>query len=84
MSYLSVQDWFQIQMRSIEEFIEKENTLRFVDGFVQQLELDKFISFNRQVPLINLTYFRTALFLYEFLSISILSFCNCYQINSIR
>ncbi len=41
MSYLGVQDRFQIQMRSMEEFIEKENAVRFVDAFVEQLELDK-------------------------------------------
>ena len=28
-------------MHSMEEFIDKENTLRFVDAFVEQLELDK-------------------------------------------
>ena len=41
MSYLGVQDRFQIQMRSMEEFIDKENSVRFVDVFVEQLELDK-------------------------------------------
>ena len=41
MSYLNVQDRFQIQMRSMEEFIDKENSVRFVDAFVEQLELDK-------------------------------------------
>lgn len=41
MSYLGVQDRFQIQMRSMEEFIDKENAVRFVDAFVEQLELDK-------------------------------------------
>jgi hypothetical protein len=37
MSYLGVQDRFQIQMRSMEEFIDKEITLRHVDAFVEQL-----------------------------------------------
>jgi hypothetical protein len=41
MSYLGVQDWFQIQMRKMEEFNEKENAVRFVYAFVEQLELDK-------------------------------------------
>ena len=41
MSYLGVQDRFQIQMRSMEEFIDKENTVRFVDAFVEQLALKK-------------------------------------------
>ena len=35
-----VQDRFQIQMRSMEEFIDKQNTVRFEDVFVEQLELD--------------------------------------------
>jgi hypothetical protein len=29
MDYLGVQDRFQIQMSSMEEFIDKENTVRF-------------------------------------------------------
>ena len=41
MGYLGDQDRFQIQMSSMEEFIDKENTVRFVDAFVEQLELDK-------------------------------------------
>ena len=41
MGYLGVQYRFQIQMRSMEEFIDKENKVRFVDAFVEQLELDK-------------------------------------------
>ena len=43
MDYLGVQDRFQIQMRSMEEFIDKVNTVRFVDAFVEQLELDKLV-----------------------------------------
>jgi hypothetical protein len=35
-----VQDGLLIQMRSMEEFIDNENSLRFVDTFVEQLELD--------------------------------------------
>ena len=34
MSYLGFQDRFQIQMPRREEFIDKENTVRFVDAFV--------------------------------------------------
>ena len=41
MSYLNVQDRFQIQMRSMEKFIEKENAVRFADAFLEQLGLDK-------------------------------------------
>ena len=35
MSYLGVQDRFQIQMRKREGFIEKGNAMRFVDAFVE-------------------------------------------------
>ena len=35
-----VQDRLKIQMRSLEEFIDKQNTVYFVDAFVEQLELD--------------------------------------------
>ena len=41
MGYLGVQDRFQIHMSSMEESIDKENTVRFADTFVEQLELDK-------------------------------------------
>ncbi len=53
MSYLGVQDRFQIQMRSMEEFIEKENAVRFVDAFVEQLELEKV---NGEITLIIKVY----------------------------
>ena len=53
MSYLGVQDRFQIQMRSMEEFIEKENAVRFVDAFVEQLELEKV---NGEMALIMTVY----------------------------
>jgi hypothetical protein len=39
MSCLGVQYRFQIQMRSMEEFMDKENSVRFVDAFVEQLEI---------------------------------------------
>jgi len=38
MNYLDVQDRFQIQMRSREEFIDKENVVRFVDAFLEPFE----------------------------------------------
>ena len=40
-------------MRSMEEFIEKENAVRFVDAFVEQLELDKV---NGEMALIMTVY----------------------------
>ncbi len=41
MAYLTPHDRFQIQMRSLEEFIRKDNSVRFIDAFVDQLELSK-------------------------------------------
>jgi hypothetical protein len=38
LSCLGVQDRFQIQMRSREELIDKENAVLFVDAFVEQFE----------------------------------------------
>ena len=35
-----IQDQLKIQMSSMEEFIDKQNTVYFVDAFVEQLELD--------------------------------------------
>jgi hypothetical protein len=37
-----VQDRLQIQMRSMGEFNDKQNAVRFGDAFVEQLELDNF------------------------------------------
>ena len=39
MAYQHVQDRFQLQMRNMEEFICKDNPVRFIDAFVAQLEL---------------------------------------------
>jgi hypothetical protein len=35
MAYLTPQDRFQVQMRSIEEHINKDNPVRFLDAFVE-------------------------------------------------
>ena len=34
----------QIEFKSLEDFIEKENIVRFIDAFVEKIELEK-ISF---------------------------------------
>lgn len=39
MAYIQAQDRFQIQMSSLEERIEKDNPVRFIDAFVDQLDL---------------------------------------------
>lgn len=41
MAYLDTKDRFQFQMSSLEDCIEKENPVRFIDAFVDQLELPK-------------------------------------------
>ena len=35
-----IQDQLKIQLSSMEEFIDKQNTVHFVDAFVELLELD--------------------------------------------
>ena len=41
MTYITPQDRFQIQMRSMDESISKNNAVRFIDAFVNHLELPK-------------------------------------------
>lgn len=41
MAYLAAQDRFQFQMRSMDEYVSKDNPVRFVDAFVDKLELSK-------------------------------------------
>lgn len=41
MAYVIPQDRLQIQMRSMEECVSKDNPVRFLDAFVEQLELPK-------------------------------------------
>lgn len=41
MAYLDSQDRFQLQMCSMEELIDKENPVRFIDAFVDHLDLSQ-------------------------------------------
>jgi len=41
MAYVDQHDRFQLQMRSMEDFISPDNPVRFVDAFVDQLDLGK-------------------------------------------
>jgi hypothetical protein len=41
MAYLTPQDRFQVQMRSMEEPINQDNPVRFLDAFVKHPELSK-------------------------------------------
>ena len=41
MAYLTPKDRFQTRFTSLEEPIDKENPVRFIDAFVDTLELEK-------------------------------------------
>jgi len=41
MAYLIPENCFQLQMRSMKEYVDKDNPVRFIDAFVDQLELAK-------------------------------------------
>lgn len=41
MAYLSPEDRHQLQIRSMEECIGKDNPVRFIDAFADQLDLPK-------------------------------------------
>ena len=41
MAYINPKDRFQLQMRSMEEFVGTDNGVRFTDAFVERLELSK-------------------------------------------
>ena len=41
MSYITAQDRFQLQFRSMDEHIAKDNAVRFIDAFVEHIELAK-------------------------------------------
>ncbi len=41
MAYVDQHDRFQLQMRSMEDFISPDNPVRFVDAFADQLDLIK-------------------------------------------
>jgi hypothetical protein len=41
MAYLTPPDRFQVQKRCMEEFVAKDNLVRFIDAFVVQRELSK-------------------------------------------
>jgi transposase len=53
----------QIEFRSLEDCIEKENTVRFIDAFVEKLELEKLSFVNRTVKVEGRPSFMNELFL---------------------
>ncbi|TAH26170.1 MAG: hypothetical protein EAZ07_05650 [Cytophagales bacterium] len=54
MTYLPPQDRFQMQMRSMEEFVSKDNPVRFVDAFVELLDYSKVNHALRNRPVLRL------------------------------
>ena len=55
MAYLHSQDRFQIQMRSMEELIDKDNPVRFIDAFVDHLDLSQKVAPHLNEPLYTRT-----------------------------
>ncbi|MEG3882291.1 IS1182 family transposase [Microcoleus sp. herbarium7] len=53
----------QIELKSLEDFIEKDNTVRFIDAFVEKLELDKLRFANKIVKTEGRPSFTNQLFL---------------------
>lgn len=53
----------QIEFKSLEDCIEKENTVRFIDAFVEKLELEKLFFVNKSVKSEGRPSFTNQLFL---------------------
>lgn len=53
----------QIEFKSLEDYIEKDNTVRFIDAFVEKLELDKLFFINKTVKVEGRPSFTNQLFL---------------------
>ncbi|MCC6251849.1 MAG: hypothetical protein IT238_05255 [Bacteroidia bacterium] len=53
----------QIEFKSLEDDIEKDNTVRFIDDFVEKLELDKLFFINKAVKVEGRPCFTNQLFL---------------------
>jgi transposase len=53
----------QIEFRSLEDFIEKDNTVRFIDAFVEKIELDKLCFVSKETKTEGRPSFSNQLFL---------------------
>lgn len=53
----------QIEFKSLEDYIEKDNTVRFIDAFVEKLELDRLFFINKTVNAEGRPSFTNQLFL---------------------
>ena len=53
----------QIEFKSLEDFIEKDNTVRFIDAFVEKLELEKRSFITKSIKVEGRPSFTNQLFL---------------------
>jgi transposase len=63
MPLISSKNRHQIEFKSLEDCIEKENTVRFIDAFVEKLELEKLAFVNKSVKVEGRPSFTNPLFL---------------------
>ena len=63
MPIISPKSRTQIEFKSLEDFIEKDNAVRFIDAFVEKLELDKLFFINKTVKVEGRPSFTNQLFL---------------------
>jgi transposase len=63
MPLISSKNRSQIEFKSLEDCIEKENTVRFIDAFVEKLELEKLAFANKSIKVEGRPSFTNPLFL---------------------
>ena len=63
MPIISPKSRTQIEFKSLEDFIEKDNAVRFIDAFVEKLELNKLFFINKTVKVEGRPSFTNQLFL---------------------
>ena len=63
MPIISPKSRTQVEFKSLEDFIEKDNAVRFIDAFVEKLELDKLFFINKTVKVEGRPSFTNQLFL---------------------
>ena len=63
MPIITSQNRTQIEFKSLEDFIEKDNTVRFIDAFVEKLELDKLAFITKPVKVEGRPSYTNQLFL---------------------
>jgi len=63
MPLITAKNRTQIEFRSLEDYIEKDNTVRFIDAFVEKLELEKLFFVSKTVKVEGRPCFSNELFL---------------------